>query len=177
MQATIILAALGLLASSATMSPPPVPRPMPTFASAQRTCAVLQAAYTAAIRRDALAFPPDVRSSPRRLESLQKFVPDYRERMPMSAGEFDEFVTQEDFYNFDNFRPACEWKGKAGPTTDNEGHHTFVTFTSPIFSSKGNLALAEVSFREDGIFGYGLLCTARLSHTTWTARCLQSWIS
>jgi hypothetical protein len=96
--------------------------------------------------------------------------------MAMSAAEFDELVTQEGLYNFDNFRPACDWKGKKGPMTDDERHHTFVTFTSPIFSRSGSLALVEVSFREEGIFGYGLLCTARLSHTTWTAHCLQSWI-
>lgn len=97
--------------------------------------------------------------------------------MALSAEEFDEITGQEESYSFENFKPFCKWKGKAGLTTDHEGHLRFVTFTSPIFSRNGNLALVEVSFREEGIFGYGLMCTARLSHTTWTAHCVESWIS
>jgi hypothetical protein len=57
-----------------------------------------------------------------------------------------------------------------------EGHQTFVTFTSPIFSGDGHVALTEVSF-QNGIFGYGLICVVRSRHGVWSSHCLQSWIT
>jgi hypothetical protein len=48
---------LGLLASSPGVPSKPVTQPIVIFASAPSTCAVLQAAYTAAIGRTSPAYP------------------------------------------------------------------------------------------------------------------------
>jgi hypothetical protein len=56
-------------------------------------------------------------------------------------------------------------------------HPTFVTLTSPIFSSNQRLAITEVSFREEAGFGYGLICVVRLAHSGWEARCQNNWIT
>jgi hypothetical protein len=53
----------------------------------------------------------------------------------------------------------------------------FTSFTSPIFSTDGRLALVEVSFQDNGRFGYGSLCIVRSTGNRWLARCLPSWIA
>lgn len=147
-----------------------------SFASASQTCKVVQAAYTAAAGHRTLIYPPDIRSDHRMLD-LNGTVPDYRARLALSAGEFEGLAQEQDRYNFPNFRPACEWKGGPGPAVDDEGHATFVTFTSPIFATTRRLAVVEVSFREKGIFGYGLICIVRRRHGDRKADCIRSWIT
>ncbi len=175
MQVTNVIATLSVFASPVTIPSPQTNHPLTTFASASRTCAVIQAAYTAATGQRILSFPKDVRPSPRRLEALKDFVPEYRKSMSISEDEFDDLTKQQEKYNFPGFAPFCEWKGKPGPTSDALGNKTHVTFTSPIFSTAGNVALVEVSFRNEGVYGYGMLCTSRLSHRTWSSHCLKSW--
>lgn len=170
------VAALGLLVSSIAGQPEPLHQLESTVPPLE-ICAVLQTAYTAAIKRDTPAYPTDVRPSTRRLDDLEKFVPNYRVRMAMSEKEFDELAGRESIYSVDQFKPTCDWKGQARPTNDDEGHHTFVTFTNPIYSKNARLALVEVSFREEGIFAYGLICTVRSTRGIWSAQCLQSWIT
>ncbi|WP_159759062.1 hypothetical protein [Sphingomonas sp. 8AM] len=171
----IIVAVLGMPASAATMALPASVWRVSDFASMPRTCAVLQAAYTAAIGHHAPAYPLDVRSSAHSLGSMTDIAPDARKRLAMSADEFTELATRQEIYRSDVFRPICAWKGRAAPPRDDEGHAMFVTFTSPVFSTTGRLALVEVSFREQGAFSYGLLCTVRSLHVTWKARCGRSW--
>lgn len=167
---------LGSLALSVTASASQPYRILGTFASAPRTCAVLQAAYTAAISRNAPAYPNDVRAADRTLR-LAEIVPEYRAKLGVSASEYEELVEQQATYNTPGFRPNCGWKGIAGPSKDDEGHPTYVTFTSPIFSRNGRIAIVETSFREAGIFGYGLICTVRSKRGSWAAQCSQSWIT
>ena len=167
---------LGSLALSLTASPSQPYRVLGTFASSPRTCAVLQAAYTAAINRNAPAYPNDVRAADRTLR-LAQTVPEYRAKLGVSAREYEELVEQQATYNTPGFRPNCNWKGLAGPSKDEEGHPTYVTFTSPVFSKKGRIAVVETSFREVGMFGYGLICTVRSKRGSWMAQCLQSWIT
>ena len=167
---------LGSLALSVTASPSQPYQILGTFASAPRTCAVLQAAYTAAINRNAPAYPNDVRAANRTFR-LAETVPEYHAKLGVSAKEYEDFVEQQATYNTPGFRPNCDWKGLAGPLKDDEGHSTYITFTSPIFSKNGRIAVVETSCRETGMFGYGLICTVRLKHSSWVAQCLQSWIT
>jgi hypothetical protein len=167
---------LGSLALSVTVLPSQPYRVLGTFASAPRTCAVLQAAYTAAINRKAPAYPNDVRAADRTLR-LGETVPEYRAKMGVTAQEYEELIEQQATYNTPGFRPNCDWKGLAGPSEDDEGHATYVTFTSPIFSENGRIAVVETSFREAGRYGYGLICTVRSKRGTWVAQCLRSWIT
>ncbi len=167
---------LGFFALSVTASPGQPYRIMGTFASAPRTCAVLQAAYTAAIKRNAPAYPNDVRAADRTLR-LAKTSLEYRAKLGISAREYEDLVEQQATYNTPGFRPNCDWKGLAGPSKDDEGHPTYVTFTSPVFSKNGRIAVVETSFREAGIFGYGLICTVRSKRGSWAAQCLDSWIT
>jgi hypothetical protein len=149
---------------------------VPVHASAPEECAILQAAYAAAIGKNGFFYPVDVRSSPRRLEDLTTFRLDYRAQMAMSAQEFDELAAHQGSHDVSDFRPDCHWTGTPGPSKDDEGHPIFITFTRPLFSQDRHLALAEVSFREQGRFAYGVLCTVRLTQGTWSAQCLRSWI-
>ncbi|RDE07082.1 hypothetical protein [Sphingomonas aracearum] len=146
------------------------------FASAPRTCAVLQAAYTAASKGQTPIYPRDVRSDTRVLR-LDEFVPEYRAKLALSAAEFAGLTARQAQSDFPHFRPACAWKGDPGPAVDDEGHATFVTFTSPIFSANRKLAMVEVSFREEGTFAYGLICVVRQGRGGWAAQCRGSWIT
>ena len=170
------LISLSLGAAAATPPPQQVPPVITHFASAPQTCAVLQAAYTAAIGHKTPVYPHDVRSDSRVLD-LAKMVPDYRATLAMSARESDRLAEQENRYSFPNFKPSCAWRGSPGPLADAEGHATFVTFTSPIFSVNRRLAIVEVSFREAGMFGYGMICVVRQQKEAWKGRCQSSWIT
>ena len=169
----IIYGALAL--SSTTMSSPasPVVR---TFASAPRTCAVLQAAYTAAIKHKVLAYPVNVRGDSRPL-SLDEIVPDYRAKLAASPREFNELIARQNLYSSSRFKPTCTWHGVPGPLKDGEGHATYVTFTSPVFSRNGRLSIVEVSFLTEGMFGYGFNCVVRSKRGVSSGQCLESWIA
>lgn len=168
------LISLSLIAATATPLNEPVLGRI--IATAPQTCAVLQAAYTAASRHETLIYPRDVRSETRAMD-LGKWVPEYRAKLALSAREFDELLGLEIQYRVPAFKPVCTWQGNPGPSVDDEGHATFVTFTSPIFSNSGQLAIVEVSFREEGIFGYGMICVVRQRHGGWDSQCQNSWIS
>ncbi len=147
-----------------------------TFASAIRTCDVLQAAYTAATHPGSATYPPDVRANPRIL-SLANWTPDYRVALGLSSREFAVAAGNAAAYAVPGFSPACAWAGTRGAATDEEGHATYVTFTAPIFAKTGRFALVEVSFREQGSFGYGLICVVQRPQSTWSATCVRSWIT
>ena len=168
----IVAAALLIAASGAW----PLHR-VTTFASAPRTCTVLQAAYTASVGGPQPLVPPDVRMSPTRVLELNRFVPAARAASGLSPGEFAALTTRAPLYRADRFRPVCRWRGKKGPAGDGELHQIWVSFTSPIFTGDGRTALVEVSTREDGFFGYGSLCTVRLRGRRWAAICMPSWIA
>ena len=144
--------------------------------TAAETCKVLEAAYTVASGSKVPAYPTDVRPLSHPLE-LRKFVPDYKARMPLDRREFDDLASREDAYKVAEFQPRCVPTASPSPRKDDEGHDQFVSFTNPIFSTDGALALVEVSFREKVRFGYGMLCVVRRAKGGWTARCLQSWIT
>lgn len=174
MRVALISLALGMTAAS--VLPEQGPRAITRFVSAGRTCAVLQAAYTAATQHKALIYPQEVRSGARMLK-LDKMVPEYRAKLALTAREFNDLAVQENRYSVSNFNPICKWKGVPGPSADDERHATFVTFTSPIFSTSKRLAILDVSFRETGIFGYGLICVVRKRHEGWEGKCQMSWIT
>lgn len=168
---------LSLLAVGAIGQPSAPEQPVTTFASAPSTCAVLQAAYTTAVNRTAPAYPPDIRASDRGLIKIGLIEPTYRTRLELTENEATDLSAQQDVYDDKTFKPSCRWSGQIGPNVDDEGHSAFVTFTSPVFSKDRHLALVEVSFGEEGIFGYGFLCTTRFLNHAWSARCLSSWIN
>lgn len=168
------LISLSLIAATATPLNEPVPGRI--IATAPQTCAVLQAAYTAASRHKTLIYPRDVRSDTRVL-NLDKWVPKFRAKLAMSAREFEELEGQEIQYRVPAFKPVCNWKGNPYQSVDEYGHATFVTFTSPIFSNSRKLAVVEVSFRDEGIFGYGMICVVRQGRGGWDSQCQNSWIS
>ncbi|GGB21818.1 hypothetical protein GCM10011380_09240 [Sphingomonas metalli] len=149
---------------------------MSDFASAPRTCAVLQAAYTAASGAKTLAYPPVVLMEDRRLHP-EGFVTSYPAELPLSRHGFDDLVAEAKRYDFPNFKPACAWQGSPGPRVDGEGTPTFVSFTSPIFSSDGRLAILQVSFRIQGWGGHGEICVVRQHRRGWRARCRAGWMT
>jgi hypothetical protein len=148
----------------------------PTFASAPRTCTVLQAAYTAAIKYNAAAYPTDVRAA-WHIMDVTRLTREYRSEIGLTPSEFKAVSGRQNSYHDLGFKPNCPWKGIPGPAKDEEGHSTHVTFSSPVFSDDHHLAVIETSFLEEGTSGYGFICVARLAHGTWSARCASSWIT
>lgn len=135
MPVAITFAILSMSVSPVTMDPAASVWRVRDFASMPRTCAVLQAAYTAAIGRHAPAFPRDVRPSGHTLGPVTDLVPDARAGLMLSADDVADLATRQEFYRADSFRPVCAWHGRAGPTTDDEEHAIIVTFTGPVFST------------------------------------------
>ncbi|KQU62083.1 hypothetical protein ASG67_02815 [Sphingomonas sp. Leaf339] len=146
------------------------------FAAAPRTCAVLQTAYTAAIGARTPAYPVDVRMK-RTPNGSTGIISGDGTNLGLTPRDSRDLVARQDIYRDPSFDPHCVWKGSAGPVVDEEGHATYTTFSSPIFSSNGTFALVELSTREAGNFGYGMMCIVRPKHDRWTARCQRSWIT
>lgn len=139
-------------------------------------CRVIEAAYAAAVESKVAVYPAHIRRSTRSLE-LKEFVPDYRARLALDVGEFEDLAAREGQYDRVAFQPRCDWQGKAVRMIDEERHPIVVSFTNPIFSTNGRLALVEASFMTQGRFGYGMLCIARTTGGAWSAHCQDSWIS
>jgi len=107
------------------------------------------------------------------MHDLDDFVPDYRAEMAVSPQEFADLASRQHHYSVARFKPNCDWVGTAIPAENEITTEAYGTFTNPVFSTKGDLALVEVSF---GTF-YGVNCAVRSSGGTWRADCLRSWIS
>lgn len=101
---------LGLALAASTPQHERLPQLATSFASAPRTCAVLQAAYTVASRQTRLSYPKDVRTDTRILQ-MQKSDPDFRSGLALSPQEKDELADQGSRYDFPNFKPSCKWNG------------------------------------------------------------------
>ena len=145
------------------------------FAAAPRTCAVLQAAYTAAIGARTPAYPIDVRME-RTPNGSAGIISGDGTNLGLTPAKSGDLVARQDIYRDSSFNPHCVWKGSAGPAIDEEGHDTYITFSSPIFSTDGKIALVEVSTRGKGTFGYGVKCVVRSKRHRWSARCQRSWV-
>jgi hypothetical protein len=139
------------------------------------TCRIVEAAYTAAIGSDQPAYPRDIDPAFRVID-LTRFVPDYRKRLALNAAEFDGLAARQSLYAQDKFRPLCVPVSDPAPRVDESGHLHRVSFTYPIVSADGMLALTEVSFKERG-YGYGKTCIVRRAAAGWTAICLDSWVT
>ncbi|MEN3749582.1 hypothetical protein TPR58_20585 [Sphingomonas sp. HF-S3] len=143
------------------------------------TCRIIEAAYTAAIGSDHLAYPRDIDPSIRVID-LTQFVPDYRKRLAMNATEFNGLAARQSLYAQEKYRPLCMPVSDPAPRVDEEGHLHRVSFTHPIVSANGMLAITEVSFQEPGgarAFGYGMMCVVRRGAAGWTAKCVDSWVT
>ncbi|WP_093299768.1 hypothetical protein [Sphingomonas sp. NFR04] len=142
-----------------------------------QTCRVLEAAYTAAIESNVPAYPQTIAPA-RRTVDLGTFHRDYRNQLPLDDGEFGDLVSRQRGFAVDGYRPLCVPTAAPIARADAEGHAQSISFTSPVFSSDGRIAVTEISFRHvPSGFGYGMLCIARRTGQAWSARCLGSWIT
>lgn len=136
---------------------------------------MLEAAFMAASHSAQGVVPGDVRASARRHE-LRRFVPEYISRMALAPGEFEDLEAREGPGAAGGYIPRCGWPEV--PAADRrDPRANWVEFTEPVFSTDGMLALAEISFVGNSIWGHGELCIMRRSDTGWSARCLESWVS
>lgn len=143
----------------------------------RHTCRVLEAAYTAAIKSSVPAYPRNIVQS-RRTIDLEDFHAEYKADLPLHPAEFDELVSRQGLYAVEAYRPLCVPASVPTVLKDSEGHVQHSSFTSPIFSNDGSIAVTEVSFREEaGGFGYGMFCIARRSGASWSAKCTGSWVT
>jgi hypothetical protein len=104
------------------------------------------------------------------------WVEKFRSPTGLSSAEFEALKVREPAYVVDGFRPLCVPTVRASQTKDKDGHLQAVSFTNPVFSADGHLAVVEVSFHENH-FGYGMVCVARREQDTWSAQCHRSWIT
>jgi hypothetical protein len=139
------------------------------------TCRIIEAAYAAAIGSDHLAYPRDIDPEIREID-LSRFVREYRERLPLNAVEFDGLAVRQSLYVEAKFRPLCVPVSDPAPRFDESGHLHRVSFTAPVVSADGGLAITQVSFRERG-YGYGKMCIVRRGAAGWTAKCVDSWVT
>ncbi|MEP9360500.1 hypothetical protein [Sphingomonas sp. KR3-1] len=146
----------------------------PAAPSAQG-CAVIEAAYTVATGSDRRLHPVDLRPAEHALD-LSGFGERYIARMPLRQDEFAMLKAREALYPSAQFQPRCTWTSKAKPQVE-YGETMAVAVTNPIFSERGQLALVEVSFYGNGLWGHGELCVVRRTAARWTAECLRSWIA
>jgi hypothetical protein len=139
-------------------------------------CMAIESAYTAAINSRTLARPIAIEPGWRAIE-MRQIVPQYRSKLPLSAKEFEDLAAREQLYKIDHYEPHCSWKGSP-IRKDGDGFRPMtVSFTNPIMSSDGHLALVEVSFSNHKGFGYGSMCVARMRGSEWSAQCIPSWIT
>ncbi len=142
-----------------------------------QTCRVLEAAYTAAIKSSVPAYPRNIVSSSRAAD-LREFHADYRADLPLKSAEFEDLAGRQRLYAVEAYRPVCVPASVPAVRKDAEGHVQHTSFTSPVFSSDGRIAVTEVSFRDGaGGFGYGMFCVARRSGAAWSATCVGSWVT
>jgi hypothetical protein len=161
MSFSMIVAGIGLFAPSA-----PAP-------ASPATCALLQAAYMAAMDDSETAYPASIAPARQELMQLDQFVPKYREAMELAPGEFEDLEASQKRGKQGGFVPECAWKGKATSLGKEEGG-TPTSFSRPILSSDNRLALVEVSYSQ-GISAHGSLCILRFAAVGWRGRCLPSW--
>jgi len=166
-----IITALALLASPETVPGSP-----------EKTCAVLQSAFMTAsdVRTgktyDGKFYPKVIHASAEQL-NLKGFHAEYRSRMALSPAEFAELSQREAADEGSSFQPNCRWPGKPTVIRNHADGYGYVSFTKPVFSRLGDLALVQVSIYETYRFGHGDLCVVRHSRGRWTAKCQPSWIS
>jgi len=78
---------------------------------------------------------------------------------------------------FENFEPDCNWTQDAPNSFRVSPETPAFTFTNPLFSSDGNLALIARSRFVGPLGSSGALCALRRKGDVWTATCFGSWIS
>jgi hypothetical protein len=140
-----------------------------------QTCEVLAEAYRVASESKVPVWPADLTASFERFD-IAKTTPDYLERLGLNAAEVADLKTSTDPFRVGAYRPSCGGIPPTSTKLDDEGHKLTASFSYPIYSADGQLALVDVSFQEPG-FGYGSLCAVRHEGGRWTARCQMSWIS
>jgi hypothetical protein len=136
---------------------------------------VTQAAFMAATKRQELTYPDHIIPW-RPMQRLERFLPSYVALMGLDAGELSDLIEQQDKFRDEHFVPACQWKGVPVPVASGSPAMR-VGFSRPIFSSDSKLAVIEVSFRSQGVFGYGVICVMRRADADWVGRCTNSWIA
>ncbi|MBN2972270.1 hypothetical protein JW805_09610 [Roseomonas aeriglobus] len=98
------------------------------------------------------AYPINLRPSDRALE-LSTFVPHYRQRLNLAAGEFEGLQQNAPAASSVEYKPVCTTKAKPTQFRDRDGHLLFASFSRPLFSTHRTLAMVEVSFQTAGRFG------------------------
>ncbi len=135
-------------------------------------CSLLQTAYSAFERDNRVIYPPIIKAAPYEMSDMSKIVASYREAMKLTDGEFEDLRTMQITSPHGPFIPSCPWKGQA--EVAKVGDENWGSFSHPVISSDGHLALVEVS-SGNSFSAYALLCIMRLNLKTWSARCLTSW--
>lgn len=95
--------------------------------------------------------------------------------LALTDEELADLSKNADGHVFENFEPKCDWAQDAPlhdfqPSLKTPGY----TFTNPLFSSDGNLALVARSKFVGPLGSRGSLCVLRRSGDVWTATCFGS---
>lgn len=146
------------------------------------TCAVLEAAYTAAIHSATPIHPSRLVVAWHAPSPLRTWVAEYRANLPLTKAEFDELAARYPAPTGPGPTPTCAWRspavdyGEATPVSPPRSSGYATSFSDPVWSRDGRIAIVEVSFYQ-GRFGFGQTCVARRAGQGWSARCRNGWIT
>lgn len=142
-----------------------------------RVCDVLEAAYSASVKSRDPTYPRTLIQSRLPPTLLAQYVAEYKAQLPLSSPEFDDLKSRQQSYMLHSYLPDCKWKGVANHV--GEGADDWSTsFSNPIFSKSGKLALVDVSFYEGRFsFAHGSTCVVRKIGRIWDAKCIAGWIT
>jgi len=96
-------------------------------------------------------------------------------QLGLSAGEFEDLKQNARKQADKSFKPSCHWRGK--PVEIKEPEIMWSSFSKPVLSSDGQLALFSWSLKSFGRWGHGQLCLARKTGEDWAAKCIPGWIA
>jgi hypothetical protein len=110
-----------------------------------------------------------------------KGAADYRAQavkaLSLTDDELADLSKHSAGHSFENFEPNCEWTQDAPNTFRPSSSTPAFTFTNPLFSSDGNLALIARSRFDGPGHGRGAFCAIRRTAEGWKAVCFNGWIS
>jgi len=145
-------------------------------ASRAETAPEICAAIASAFGKLDGSYPKNITSAKSYDElNLDHWVPGTAAALGLSAGEFEDLKQNARKQTDKGFEPSCHWRGK--PVEIKEPEIMWSSFSRPVLSSDGQLALFSWSLETFGRWGHGDVCLARRTGAGWAATCIPGWIS
>lgn len=146
--------------------------------AADGSCDVVQAvvgSYSRNAGENGPLFPKDVRASTRWPSHGRDLLP-YIDDFDLSPAEQTDLLKRWADHQEAPWTPDCAWKGRSLKVMEGDMVMTS-TFTRPLFSSDGRIAVLSWGLYSPGPWAHGQTCLARLGPSGWKAVCRPSWLT